>query len=371
MNVSVSVTGGGVGTISTMPPMAKRDGVAGCFLSLPLASVTLSALGTGSNCTGIDMAFLKRMFIGMKANAYYWIGVMRHSTKLYLDAIAAFEKAIALKPYHYRAYHRLGEAYKALEQHTEALAVYKRYRDIQSKRQIADHVPNTKHTSDLSKEDRVDRKKAVASNLFSAASDAFDAAYAGMESYTTRANHRYTILLAARSTHDADAYNEKLAGYTDPADFEPYTDADLGAHTAAIDHLATVFDTLTDAFAAFGPTDHLYKSAAAVYKATTALYVFATDAYSYAAHCAMTTALEGQLQAAKNDFEVMLLEIRAANATAADAAAATAKASAFKASTAKDAAAAILLEQKATEAQARAEALCAEARHSRGGGTHV
>ncbi|MBI3417841.1 MAG: hypothetical protein HY043_21320 [Verrucomicrobia bacterium] len=199
-------------------------------------------------------------------------------------------------------------------------------------------------------------------NLFSAASDAFDAAYTGMETYTTRANHRHTIFVAARSTHDADAYNEEIASYTDPADFEPYTDAYLGAHTAAIDHLAAAFDTLTDAFAAFSPTDHLYKSAAAVYKATTALYVFATDAYSNAAHCAMTTALEGNLQAAQNDFKVMLLETRAAYATAADAAAATAKANAFKANAVKDAAAAKLLKQKATGAEVRAKALCAEAR---------
>ena len=112
----------------------------------------MSALGTSSNCTGIDMAFFKRMFIGTKANAYYWIGIMRHSSKLYWDAIAAFEKAIALKPYDYRAYHRLGEAYKALEQHTEALAVYQRYRAIQSERQIADHVPE--RTSDSSNENR-------------------------------------------------------------------------------------------------------------------------------------------------------------------------------------------------------------------------
>lgn len=196
---------------------------------------------------------------------------------------------------------------------------------------------------------------------FSAASDTFDAAYAAGETYTTRANHRYTISAAAHSTHDADSYNEVIAGYTDPADFEPYTDADLEAHTAAIDKLATAFNTLTTAFAAFSRTDHLYKSAAALYKATTALYVFATDAYSHAAYCAMTNALEGNIQAAKNDFEVNLLETRAACATATDAAAAAAKAVAFKATAAKDAAAAKRLKEKAIEAQSRAKALCAEA----------
>jgi len=199
-------------------------------------------------------------------------------------------------------------------------------------------------------------------NLFSAASDAFDAAYASGETHTTRANHRYNIRMAARSSQDADAYNEEIAGYTDPADFESYTDADLDSHTAAIECITTAFDRLTAAFAAFDRIDHLYKSAAAVYKATTALYVFATDAYSRAAHCAMTTALEGNLQAAKDDFEVMLLETRAANAAPTAVAVAAAKAAAYKANATKNAAAAKRLEQKATEAQARAEALCANAR---------
>ncbi len=201
----------------------------------------------------------------------------------------------------------------------------------------------------------------AARNRFSAASDAFDTAYAAGETYTTRANHRYTIFVAARATHDADAYNKEIARYTDPADFQQYTDTYLAAHTAAINNLAAAFDALTNAFAAFSRADNLYISAAAVYKATTALYVFATDAYSNAAHCAMTTALEGNLQAAKNDFEVMLLETRASNATSTDAEAANAKAATFKANAAKDAAAAKRLEQKATEAESRAKALCVEA----------
>ena len=199
-------------------------------------------------------------------------------------------------------------------------------------------------------------------NLFSAASDAFDAAYVRGETHTTRANHRFTIFMAARSHDQADAYDEEIAGYTDPADFDPYTDADLDAHTVAIENLTAAFDRFTAGFAAFSRTDHLYKSAAAVYKATTALYVFATDAYSRAAHCAMTTALEGNLQAAKDDFEVTLLETHAANAVPTAAAGATAKAAAYKASATKNAAAAKRLKQKATEAQARAETLCANAR---------
>ncbi|HTD68156.1 MAG TPA: hypothetical protein VK846_16650 [Candidatus Limnocylindria bacterium] len=199
-------------------------------------------------------------------------------------------------------------------------------------------------------------------DLFSAASDAFDAEYAKCEMHSTRANHRYTILMAARSPHDADAYNEEIASYSDPADFAPYTDADLDAHTTAIENLTVAFDRLSKAFTALSRTDHLYKSATAVYKTTSTLYVFATDAYSHAADCAMTIALEGNLQAAKGDFEVMLLETRAANASPTAAPAAIEKAATHKANATKNAAVAKRLERRATEAQTKAKALCAHAR---------
>lgn len=198
-------------------------------------------------------------------------------------------------------------------------------------------------------------------DLFIAASDAFDAAYASGGTHTTRANHRHNIFMASRSPNDADAYNEEIAGYTDPADFAPYTDADLDAHSAAIESLTTAFDRLTAAFTVFSRTDYFYKSAAAVYKATTALFVFATDAYSRSAHCAMTTALEGNLQAVRDNFEVMLLELHAANAAPTAAPAANAKAAAYKANATKNEAAAERFVQKATAAEARAEALCAKA----------
>jgi len=199
-------------------------------------------------------------------------------------------------------------------------------------------------------------------NLFSAANDAFDAAYASSETHATRANHRYIIWLAARSPDDADAYNEEIAGYTDPSDFKPYTCADLDAHSDAIESLATAFDKLTAAFVTFGRTDRVYKSAAALYKATAKVYVFATEAYSRAAHCAITSALEGNVQATKDDFEIMLLETRAANAAPTEGPSASAKAAAYKAKAAKNAADAKRLEEKATAAQARAEALSANAR---------
>ena len=201
----------------------------------------------------------------------------------------------------------------------------------------------------------------AARNRFNAASDAFDTEFAAIETYTTRANHRYTILRLSHSTQDADAYDEVVAQYTDPADFEPYTEEYLDGHTAAIDVLTAAFDALTAAFVAFSPADHLFKPAAGIYKASTALYVFATNAYSNAVHCAMTTALEGRLQAAKDEFEIDLLQAKAERATAANAATVNAKLLALRTSVAKNAAAAERLEQKATEAEARAEILGAKA----------
>ena len=200
-------------------------------------------------------------------------------------------------------------------------------------------------------------------NRFRAASDAFDASYAAFETYTTRANHRYNIFVARPvDPHAANTLADVISGYTDRADFEPYTDAYLDAHTSAIENQTAAFDTLTAAFADFNHTDQLYKSAAAVYKPTADLYVFATEAYSKAAFCAKLNAISGNIQAAKDEFEIMQLETMAAKATAADANAANAKATAFKAKAAKDSDAAIRLEQKAVEAQARALALCAKAR---------
>jgi hypothetical protein len=206
-----------------------------------------------------------------------------------------------------------------------------------------------------------DPAAAATRSSFSAANNAFDDAWDSIEPYTKRANHRYAIFLASRSAEDAETYHDEIAGYTDPADFEPYTDAELDAHTTAMTRLAAAFDRLTSAFGAFSRTDNLYASAAKFYKATTTLYVLTTDAYSFAARCAMTTALEGNLQAAKDEYEVMLLEGIAANASPDTAATAKAKAAAYKATAAENAAAAKRLEHKATEAEAKAKALCANA----------
>lgn len=206
-------------------------------------------------------------------------------------------------------------------------------------------------------------------DAFSAASDAYDAAFRTIESYTTRANHCYAILNAKLALYKAslgdtvaaDTYDEAVAPYTDPADFDPYTEAYLDAHTAAIDTLTAAFDNLTVAFDALNPTDNLYASAAALYKSYCDIYEFAANAYDNAAYCAKINALEGQLQVAKDDFEVGLLEDRAANADTANAVTANTKATVFKAKAAEDANKAKALEQKARTAETKAEIFLAKA----------
>ena len=216
---------------------------------------------------------------------------------------------------------------------------------------------------------KVDHVAFAARDAFSAASDAYDTAFHVIEPYTTRANHRYAILSARNALHKAplddpcaaDAYDEAVAAYPDHADFEPYTEAYLDAHTAAIHTLSATFDNLTAAFGALNPADHLYALAAALYKATCDTYTFAALAYSNAAFCAMTNALEGNLQSVKDEFQVTLLEDRTANPAEANPVAAKAKAASFKAKAAEDATKAKVLEQKARFAETEAEIFLAKA----------
>jgi hypothetical protein len=194
-------------------------------------------------------------------------------------------------------------------------------------------------------------------DAFSAASAAYSTAYDAIQTYTTRANH-YSAILNARYelyksplsySNAADAYDEAVAAYTDPADFAPYTAAELDAHTVVMENLTAAFDTFTDIFADFSPAeDHLASTAAELYKVYCDTYGFAAEAYSNAAFCAVGNALEDQKQAIEDRIRVMHLEAMAARAVAADAVAAKDKAAAFKA--------------KAAEADSKAELFIARAR---------
>ncbi len=148
---------------------------------------------------------------------------------------------------------------------------------------------------------------------------------------------------------------------TDPADFAQYTEAELDAHTAAIENLTAAFDTLTVAFATFNhPDAEITSTATELYKAYCETYKFAVDAYSNAASCALGTALEGNVQAAKDQFQIMLLEARANNPGATDPVVAKAKAANFRAKADEDATKAKALEQKARVAETKAKEFLAK-----------
>ena len=222
------------------------------------------------------------------------------------------------------------------------------------------------------KSPKADPAAVAAREAFNASIHTCDAAFLAIETYTTRANHRLAIHAAASRLHEAppddslaaDAYDKAVAAYTDPADFASYTEADLDAHTAAMENLSAAFDNQTAAFAAliaaFKPTEDLYALAAALYKASSDYYMFAVTAYGNAVCCAKITASGGNLQAAKDKWRLMLLEDRSTYAT--NSVVANAKSAAFKAKCAEDASKAKILEQKSAAAEGNAELFHAKAK---------
>jgi hypothetical protein len=210
-------------------------------------------------------------------------------------------------------------------------------------------------------------------DAFMTASELYDAVSAAVDPYTTRAKHRYTIISArialSKATPDdpsaTTAYEEAVSAYTDPADFEPYTEAYIKAHTAALDTLTTAFNNLTAAFSDFNAIEHsdkLYNAAAAVYKAYCDCYIIDCDAYSAAAYCALITASEGNLRAAKDEYQIFRLECRTANAAAEDLPNARAKITALKVKVAEEIIKSKQLEQIGRIAQTKAEEVLSKAR---------
>jgi tetratricopeptide (TPR) repeat protein len=61
------------------------------------------------------------------AATYLKLGIAEHKTERYREAIAEFEKAIAIKPAYADAYWCMGESYKELKQYPDAIAAYQKY----------------------------------------------------------------------------------------------------------------------------------------------------------------------------------------------------------------------------------------------------
>ena len=163
----------------------------------------------------------------------------------------------------------------------------------------------------------------------------------------------------------SDSYNAPLDAvkpYANRAGVEPYTESYLDAHTAVIETLNVAFDTLTSAFSALNFSSAPYSSVVDRYKCDCETYTTAVTDYSNAADRAMRTAVEGDVQALKNEINLEILETEAANEAAAGAVEAKAKAAALKAKTAEDATKYKVLELKAIVARTKAEVFLAKAK---------
>ena len=158
-----------------------------------------------------------------------------------------------------------------------------------------------------------------------------------------------------------DAYSKLLGAPTEPAEFDPYTEAHLDAFTAAMDTLTTTFDSFTTAFNGFNPTDERYALAANLYKATCTTYKLAANGYSEAASRALLTALEVNTQVCRDAFKLLLLE-DAAKLGRDNLVAAKAEAADFKAKLDEDTTKAKQLEKKATVAKTKAEVFLCKAK---------
>jgi len=159
---------------------------------------------------------------------------------------------------------------------------------------------------------KADNSGAAVKDVFSAASDSYDVANEAIQSFTTRANHRAVIFRARYSYDqfkDTDAYEQEVAAYAGPADFAPYTEAELDAHTAAMEKLTAAFDTLTGAFDALNTSHDLYESAAALFKATSDTYIFAVEGYRRMALLAIANAAEAKVQALKDGAKAWIKAI--------------------------------------------------------------
>lgn len=143
------------------------------------------------------------------------------------------------------------------------------------------------------KASKVDPVSIAIRDAFSAASNSYSASFDAIVPYSIRANNRAAVLQAFRNGTIAFAEAETI--YSERADYDPYTEAYIDAHTAAMETLTVDFEALTSAFAALNSSDDLDRSASALYKVYCECYLNAALAYQSAAVGAVTNALEDKL----------------------------------------------------------------------------
>lgn len=209
----------------------------------------------------------------------------------------------------------------------------------------------------------------LARRAFDRACDHYRAALSVVEKYNARANHRHAILEAARALRKAPigdsvavkAYEEAVSHYTDPADFLPYTETYLEAHTDSLDMLTAAFDDLTAAFGRLTLADSLFHTARR-YEASCKTYLSSVEAYSRAAGCAINAALEENTRSVEDDVEVVTREKLAVNSSHGTSAIARSNVLKFEESSSDNGASARQMEERARVAERKIAILFEKAR---------
>ncbi len=131
---------------------------------------------------------------------------------------------------------------------------------------------------------------------FRTAFEAYITAYAATASHSALANDRFLISVKVYGNCSADIRVQAEAVFHDLASFAPYTEAELDAHTAALEVLTTAFDNLNAASTAFKRGDSYYATALGCCQATAKSYADAADSYSRAVSVARVNAREIEIQ---------------------------------------------------------------------------
>ncbi len=136
---------------------------------------------------------------------------------------------------------------------------------------------------------------------FCRAFEAYNTAYAATTAYSALANDRFMISVkpgAVFREGTGDEWVEPAAVFQVLASFAPYTEAELEAHTAALEVLTSAFEHLNSTSAGFKRGEPYYSVAVECCRAAGKSYAFAADSYSRAVSAAAANAVEAQLHGA-------------------------------------------------------------------------
>jgi Kef-type K+ transport system membrane component KefB len=138
-------------------------------------------------------------------------------------------------------------------------------------------------------------------DAFSAARARYEQSLETAKPYTTLAKHRASILRA----HSRRVRSREVAAYADPADFVPYTEAELESYTVKMENLTANFDNLTVAVTTLDsvaphPEDEFYITALGCFNLYCMVYKNAVEDYKTVALSAVATATADKAQARKD-----------------------------------------------------------------------